>query len=233
MEKSFLHPIPIYYDLHIPEAVSKSPRRKLPLLIAFHGYGGDKESMMRVAKKVGPDDLLIASLQGPFQFVYPFGDNGFPLPPGGPLKVGFGWATRWKDKESIQLHHQMVLRLIQEIGNAHSLDTSKIFLLAFSQPAALNYRFVFSHAHLIRGVIAVCGGVPGDWATAPYKPSDTDVLHIATDEDPFYPLKRSREFENLLKQRAAQVGFCVYKGGHKIPSPAIPHMRQWLKQRLH
>lgn len=187
---------------------------------------------MTVAKRIIDRGMMIASLQAPHPFVYPFGDNGFQVGKADQLKVGFGWATRWKDVESIRLHHQVVLRLIQELERDHPVDPARIFLFAFSQPSALNYRFVFSHPNLIRGAIAVCGGIPGDWQTASYHASKTDVLHIATDNDPYYPLERVKTFEDQLRQRAAQVECCVFKGRHKIPGHSIPHIRQWIQARL-
>ena len=65
VEKSTDQRINLYYDLYVPDADVAGPR---PLLIALHGYEGNKESMMSLARKINSDDLVIASLQGPNAF---------------------------------------------------------------------------------------------------------------------------------------------------------------------
>jgi len=45
-----------YYDLYEPRGTGPKP-----LLIALHGYGGNKESMMRFARSVNDKDYVIAS----------------------------------------------------------------------------------------------------------------------------------------------------------------------------
>jgi predicted esterase len=232
LEKSFEQAVRIYYDLHLPERGPRTNGLKYPLLIALHGYGGNKESMMNIAKQINDRDVVIASLQGPYQFNFPFGADGFSHRAGEGLKIGFCWTARWKDDESIALHHQNLIKLIDTVSGEVSVDRSRIFLMGFSQPVALNYRFVFSTPDTVRGVVAVCGGVPGDWETGAYQRSSTDVLHLATDQDQYYPLERSQRFEAMLARRAAEVEFRVYKGRHKFPVRAIPHIAQWLKTRM-
>ena len=71
--------INIYYDLE-PAAESRAP-----LLIALHGYGAFKETMMREAQQMAPEGFAIASLQGFHQHMRE------PREAGGPLRFGFGW----------------------------------------------------------------------------------------------------------------------------------------------
>jgi len=187
---------------------------------------------MEMAKRIDSRDIIIAAMQAPYQFSFPYGMEGFTVRRSEEVKIGFAWATRWKDRESIDLHHRNLLRLIDTIAAELPLDRSKIFLLGFSQPVALNYRFVFTYPNLIRGVIGVCGGVPGDWNMFPYQRSNTDVLHIAAAEDPFYPLERSERFETMLRERASNVEFCLYKESHRFPRRALPFIGRWLRARI-
>lgn len=187
---------------------------------------------MDIAKQINDRDVAIASLQGPYQFSYPFGVDGFAVETSGELRTGFCWATRWKDVESIALHHCNLRKLIETVSSEVPVDRSRVFLMGFSQPVSLNYRFAFSNPDTVRGIVAVCGGIPGNWVDGGYHKSRTDVLHIATEHDRFYPLERSRTFEPMLAERAAEVEFSVYKGGHKFPVRSIPHIAQWLKARI-
>ncbi len=186
---------------------------------------------MRLALQINARDFVIASLQGPFQFMYPYGTEGFINQKSKDVKIGFAWSTRWKSAESIQLYHRNLLKLIKEVTAEYEIDRRRIFLLGFSQSVALNYRFVFTHPDLVRGVIGVCGGIPGDWVEAPYRRSETDVLHIATDQDPYYPVERARQFEALLADRCTSVALHVLHDRHRFPRRAIPRIAAWLRER--
>src|SRR5215204_4123207 len=95
--------IKLYYDLNLPEA------RPATLMIALHGYGANKRQMMREALALAPDGFAILSLQGFHQHMKE------PKEPGGPLRFGFGWLTNFHPEESVAIHHQAVLDLIETV----------------------------------------------------------------------------------------------------------------------
>src|SRR5215813_9532302 len=171
--------INLYYDLR-PGTVSPAP-----LLIALHGYGANKRQMMREAQLMAPERFAIASVQGFHQHMKE------PREAGGPLRFGFGWLTNFKPEESVAIHHRALLDLIDILTDEGIADPSRIFLLGFSQSCALNYRFAFTHPDRLRGVIGICGGIPGDWETsAIYRQAQFEVFHLAGTHDETYPPER-------------------------------------------
>lgn len=209
--------IKLYYDVQL---AATSPA---PLLIALHGYGANKRQMMREAQQMAPEGFAIASLQGFHQHIKE------PREPGGPLRFGFGWLTNFHSEESVAVHHQAVLDLIQTLTNEGVADPTRVFLLGFSQSCALNYRFAFTHGESLRGVIGVCGGIPGDWETSEkYRSAAIHVLHLTGTRDEIYPPERVLDYERQLQTRARSVVFKSYDAGHEL----VPAMRddvvQWL-----
>ena len=207
----------LYYD------VQPGPESPAPLLIALHGYGANKRQMMREAQLLAPKKFAIASLQGFHQHIRE------PLVSGGPLRFGFGWLTNFRPEESVAVHHQAVRDLIKTLTGEGVADPARIFLLGFSQSCALNYRFAFTHPEYLRGVVGICGGIPGDWETSTvYRPAQLDVLHLAGTRDEIYPPERIRDYESQLRTRARSVVFKSYDATHEI----VPEMRedvvQWL-----
>lgn len=223
IEKEIEQKINLYYDIFVPDRDAERPR---PLLIALHGYEGNKESMMALARKINSDDYVIASVQGPNAFFVRM--EGEPSKP----KIGFGWMMQYKAEETIQLHHRTVLAVIEEAAAEHQIDRGAIFLLAFSQSVSLNYRFAFTNPGVIRGVIGVCGGIPGDWSQDKYYESDTDVLIVAGETDEFYALERTRTFKDTLSNRARSVEFQSFPVGHVFPREALPLIDSWIRDRL-
>lgn len=211
--------IKLYYDLRLG---THSPA---PLLIALHGYGANKSQMMREAQMIAPERFAIASLQGFHQHIKE------PREPGGPLRFGFGWLTSYRSEESVEVHHQALIDLISNLAAEGVADREQVFLLGFSQSCALNYRFAFTHPERLRGVIGICGGLPGDWETSQlYRQAQLDVMHLAGTRDEFYPPERVKDYENQLKTRARSVVFNTYDAAHEI----VPQMRadvgHWLKR---
>jgi predicted esterase len=219
-ERSLSAEIKLYYDLR---AAQPAPA---PLLIALHGYGASKRQMMREAQVIAPEGFAIASLQGPHQHLKD------PKEVGGPLRFGFGWLTNFRPEESVALHHRALLNLIDSLTADGLADPGRIFLLGFSQSCALNYRFAFTHPDVLRGVVGICGGTPGDWETNElYRPTNASVFHLTGERDEFYPPARTAGYAAQLRQRAPEVEFRSYDAIHEIVQPMRDDIRSWLEAR--
>ncbi len=219
VERTLNAAVKLYYDLRAGEQPSA------PLLIALHGYGANKKQMMREAQQMAPAGFAVASLQGFHQHLKE------PKEPGGPLRFGFGWLSNFHPEDSVRVHHQALLDLIQTLSDDETIDPKRVYLLGFSQTCALNYRFAFTHPEVLRGVIGICGGLPGDWETSEsYKPTRAAVFHLAGEKDEFYPPARVSDYEARLKLRSQNVEFKSYDAAHEI----VPAMREgvsaWLKK---
>ena len=223
IEKATEQRINLYYDLYVPDGDVAKPK---PLLVALHGYEGNKESMMGLAQKINSDDFIIASVQGPNSFFVR--SESEPTKP----KIGFGWMMQYKADETINLHHRTLLSVIEQVAADYAVDRQAIFLLAFSQSVSLNYRFAFTHPGVVRGVIAVCGGIPGDWDQAKYHTTDTDLLIIAGETDEFYPLERTRTFKDAMARRARSVEYRSFQVGHVFPRESLAIIDEWIKKSL-
>jgi phospholipase/carboxylesterase len=219
-ERSLTAEIKLHYDLQ------HAPSRPAPLLLALHGYGASKWHATREAKMIIPEGFAIASLQGPHQHLRE------PKQPGGPLRFGFGWLTNFRPEESVSVHHRALLDLFDSLSQEGIADPEKIFLLGFSQSCALNYRFAFTHPDILRGVIGICGGLPGDWETSDlYQNTDAAVFHLAGTRDEFYPPARVEAYSEQLRQRARDVTFQSYDAAHEISPQMRDDIRAWLKQK--
>jgi predicted esterase len=215
--------IKLHYDLRVPDA--DSPR---PLLIALHGYGANKRQMMREARVIAPPRFAIASLQGFHQHIKE------PKEKGGPLRYGFGWLTNYHPEDSIAVHHRALLDLIDSLVDAGTADSKRIFLLGFSQSCALNYRFAFTHPEVLRGVVGICGGLPGDWESSElYRPTNAAVFHLQGEHDEFYPPARVAGYAEQLRQRAREVKVKGYDAGHEITQAMREDVCAWLHEQGH
>ena len=222
IEQSIVQQVSCYYDLYVPEG--DAPK---PLLIALHGYGGDKTSMMRLARRINDQDFVIAALQGVHQHMI------IPKTREEKLGFGFGWVTNFKPEESVDLHHRNLRHIIETLTNDGIADGRNVFLMGFSQAVGANFRFAFTHADLLRGVIAMCGGIPGDWASeGKYAGDNLDVLYIGAEQDEFYTPQHLQQFASAIEQRAKSVELKMFDCGHEVPRDSYPTIDQWLKSKV-
>ena len=124
-----------------------------------------------------------------------------------------------------------MLDLINALVNENVADPAQIYLLGFSQSCALNYRFAFTHAGRLRGVIGICGGIPGDWETSEnYKSTSAAIFHLAGTRDEFYTPDRVAPYESQLRMRAKDVELKSHDAAHEIVPDMREDVREWLKR---
>ena len=211
--------IKLYYDLYVPEKLE----RPAPLLVAVHGYGAHKRHMMREARLVAPENFVVASLQAPHQH-FRQTDNGY--------KTGFGWLTDFKAEESVSLHHNFLLEVIERLVEKKIARAEKIYLYGFSQACALNFRFAFTYPKILRGVIGACGGIPSDLETnTKYNATDADVLYIYGTDDEFYPLEKFESCERKLKNFAPRLQAKSYDAKHEITDEMREDVKKWINEK--
>jgi phospholipase/carboxylesterase len=211
----------LYYDVYAPRA------EPAPLLVALHGYGSNKGWMMREARQHAPEGFAVAALQGAHQHMKE------PREKGAPLRYGFGWLTNFRPEESVALHHRAVLDLVASLVARGVARRESVFLMGFSQSCALNYRFAFTHRDALRGVVGICGGMPGDWETSPaYGETRASVLHLNGTRDEFYTPERVAPYAEQLRQRARDVETRAYDAAHEFVPEMRGVVRAWLAQRI-
>jgi phospholipase/carboxylesterase len=206
-----------HYLLRVPERMG--PRSTL--LVTLHGFGQTPEAILPLAARMMGEGHVVAALEGPNRFFL-----------GKPPDEGCGWVTTRHAGSGIRLHHEMVLHVLSEVGREYGIPPERRLLAGFSQPVSLNYRFAATHPDAIRGVIGLCGGLPGDWETGEYRPVKAAVLHVARREDEFYPPAVTEQYERRLRLRVGDVEFHLIEGGHRFPSKSNVMVEGWLGRIL-
>jgi predicted esterase len=174
--------------------------------------------MLRLtANLLGPRRAIV-SLQAPSQFFLAQNSN----------EVGYCWVTSKHSESSVRLHHEMLLHVLDEVGRQFSIPPERRLLVGFSQPVGLNYRFAATHPSAVRGVIGICGGVPKNWEDGHYGKVSAALLHIARQEDEYYPPAVTERYAARLRLRADDVEFHLLEGGHRFPSKAGPVVEKWI-----
>jgi predicted esterase len=192
--------------------------RSAPVLLGMHGYGMDAEALLAVLAKVAPPSFLVLSLQGPHSALLSGLDDPEP-------KRGFHWGVSPRAEDNRLVHRRAVVAALAW-ASANGGDRARTVLAGFSQPCSFNYRLAAAPPDGLpfSAVLAFCGGVPGEW-TGPGEPTAssgaTDVLHVSTNHDPYYPAPRIAPYREILATRFRSATHLLFDGGHRVPSASF------------
>jgi len=206
------------YLLHVPEHVDDGT----VLVVTLHGYSSNPEVMLHLTAGLVGAREIIASLQAPNQHYLTQGL------PGAESVIGYNWGVHDHWASAVRMHHEMVSECLAMLRGRFGIAAGRCLLVGFSQPVGLSYRFVATCPDEVGGVIGICGGVPRDWEDDKYQPVRAAVLHIAREEDEFYPPELSGQFAARLRKRASDVEFHMLPGGHRFPSKARHIVQPWM-----
>ena len=217
----------IAVPLHLFPRLPQTPG-PFPLLLGLHGYGMHAATLFPLLARMAPAGWGVVAVEGPQSAFLP----GETLGPAGSRGFHWGVSPRHEDNQAV---HRAAVAAAVAWGVERGADPARLSLLGFSQPCSFDYRLALDPPHGLpfRALVGLCGGLPGEW-TEPEPgstaSSTTHVLHVSTDADEYYSLERVAPFGALLASRFASARHEIHAGGHRIPSSAIPVVREFLEE---
>lgn len=226
-------------EKHVPSVVSiQVPLRlfsarpaeasagRLPILLVTHGYAMEALPMLGLAKRFAPRSFFIVSVQGPQSAYAP---NSSPEEP----KVGFHFGVSREAEDNRAVHRASIAAAI-EWASGQGGDAARVSLAGFSHSCSFNYRLALAPPHGIpfRAVVAICGGIPGEWKKPGTQGTSfskaTPALHVSTRQDEWYPMDKVATYKGHLDAHFASAVHHLYDGGHRAPSASFDAIRDFL-----
>jgi predicted esterase len=217
-EHTFSARLDCHYLVRMPDLLQE----RTPLVVALHGFGMNAEIMLKLTERLFDTEPVLVALQGPYPFFLTTSTQ----------QVGYGWITSRHPAESVRLHHDMVSHVLETVGAQAGIPSTRRLLVGFSQAVGLNYRFAATCPGSVRGVIGICGGLPGDWETGVYQRVTAALLHVARRQDGVYAPQVTGHYLDRLRRRASDVEFHLIDGGHQMPSAGNRIVTPWLLRIL-
>jgi phospholipase/carboxylesterase len=195
-----------------------------PCVVMLHGMGGNEDAMWIFASRLPPDWLLLA-----------------PRAPHPREAGGFAWQARepdeWPTLAQFRPSAERILRLIAALPAVYAADPARIYLMGFSQGAAVAITAALLDPGAIAGMAGLVGFVPTaceEQALALRRPlSGLPVFMAAGLKDPMIPLDRSREAAALLSEAGARLDYREYPIGHKLDAAGMRDLAAWWSERAH
>lgn len=192
-----------------------------PTVIMLQGRAGNEDVMWIFARTVPANWLLVAPraiYEDPTE-----GGYSWHLP------VSGGWPTLATFDEAVG----RVTRLVERLPELYGADPDQIYLMGFSQGAALSLALVLDEPGRYQGVAGLVGFMPTAspalLATAPLW--HLPVLLLAGTQDERVPLEKAQEAATAVRAAGAYLEYREYETGHKLNAAGMRKLTSWWGER--
>lgn len=176
-----------YYTLYVPE--SYDVNTATPLLINFHGFGGDANAYM---EEVGQDsDLHDVAEEEQFIVVYPQG------------VIRAKGASEWDPADNglqniIDNDVFFTEKLIEAIQSAYNIDLNKVYAAGYSNGGMMSYGLACNMADQIAAVGIMSGIMLVDSCESD---EYTSIIHFHGSADDVLPLQGNTDYQSVAAVR--------------------------------
>jgi len=190
-----------------------------PTVVMLHGRAGTEDVMWVFAPTLPSDWLVVAP-------------RGSQLNPDG----GYDWLRRGQDEWPTLAEFDeavtAVSRFIHALPTLYQADPEQIYLLGFSQGAAVAYAAALRQPGLVQGIAGLVGFVPeacGD-AAATAVLRDLPIFMAVGKQDPLIPYERAQAAAQTLTTAGANLTYLEQDTGHKLTAEGFRALKTWWRQ---
>jgi phospholipase/carboxylesterase len=185
-----------------------------PPVLMLHGLGGDENSMWILEQGLLNGGMIVAP-----RAKFKRAENGYSWVQG-PLD---NLPTRDDFFLSVQALKELVRELVSEKG----LKREELFLMGFSQGAALAFSAAVDPYLRPKAIIVAAGFLPkGDYVSL----SGIPIFWGHGSKDEWIPIEQARSDANLLRDFGADIHFCETDVGHKLSMECLNGLRSWMEE---
>src|SRR4051812_36919170 len=212
--------MPLVYTVQQPV----QPKQNLPILFYLHGYGANENDLAGLL--VDPKDKFITvSVRAPFK-----------------KDAGFSWfdVQFAQDHNLIYSYDQvekskaMLLEFISKVCRKYKADSTRVYVLGFSQGAIMAYELALSAPTKIAGIMALSGRMLPETAKAErdWKTVSQVKIFIAhgKSDDVIKYADSERAYEFLKSKQVKDLTFKYYQMPHTISGIEVADVESWLRK---
>lgn len=190
------------------------PKYAYPLVVLFHGEGGDEDAAARLIPSLSRRNYIAACPRGPL-----------PLGPGSTGRPGFGWG------EPDHRTDEYLLATVAHARRAYHVHSERVYLIGVGTGATVAYRLGLAMANEIAGIVALNGEMPA-LASRPLsrlkaiRGLRVFIGHGAN--NPVVSLSTARQAYRRLNAAGADVRLTSYPTTHRIHQDMLRDVNRWI-----
>jgi phospholipase/carboxylesterase len=190
------------------------PKYAYPLVVLFHGDGGDEDTAARLVPGLSRRNYIAACPRGPI-----------PLGPGATGRSGFGWG------EPNYQADEFLLATVAHARREFHVHSERVYLVGVGAGATVAYRLGLAMANDVAGVVALNGRMPTP-ATRPLsRLKAVRGLRVFIGHginNPVAPISTARRAYRLLYSAGADVQLTSYPTTHRIHPDMLRDVNRWI-----
>jgi phospholipase/carboxylesterase len=200
--------------------IAYEPNYPYPLLVFFHGYGGNEEQILRLAPNMSRRNYVCIALRGPIA-----------LGPCQDGQDGFSWGADAPYDEALE---EYVIHAILQTRRHYHIHSERIFLAGFCEGATLAYRLGLTHPEKFGGVVSLNGTMPRQGAPL-FRLPELRQLRVLIGHgiaNPAVPLTLARRDFRLLYSAGLDVRLATYPTTHRVHHDMLRDVDRWIQSGI-
>jgi phospholipase/carboxylesterase len=198
--------------------VGYEPRYPYPLLVFFHGHGGNEEQILRLAPRLSRRNYICISLRGPKML--------------GTRSDGRPGYT-WGDESAETIIEDYMLRAVEQSRRNYHIHSERIYLAGFGEGATLAYRLGLTFPEKLGGVISLNGMMPREDRPLLRLP-EIRQLRVFIGHgiaNAVVPLSLAKADFRLLYTAGLSVEMHTYPATHRLHPDMLRDINRWIISR--
>jgi phospholipase/carboxylesterase len=188
-----------------------------PTAVLIHGRQGD-EDVMWIFRRAIPRPWLVVAPRAPLID-----------------KNGFSWLRQpyhqWPDLSHFDAAVDALTRFAHVLPRLYNADPDRLYLMGFSQGAAVSLAAILRDPALARGLAGLAGFAPVvDDAAVAGRLAGRPVFWASGVRDNTIPLEQSRRAAELLRRAGADLTYREYRTGHKLSAEGLRNLHEWFSR---
>jgi phospholipase/carboxylesterase len=189
-----------------------------PTVVMLHGRSGN-EDVAWIFGRLVPRNCVIVTPRAPL--ADPRGGQSWDVRP------DRGWPTLDNFDAAVEL----LDGFLQALPELYGADPERLWLLGFSQGAALAYSHTLRHRAQVRGIAALVGFMPLEAESSPLLRNlrDLPVWMGVGRRDTLVPPEQAVRCGQILVQAGARLDYRTYDTGHKLNAEGSADLQRWMR----
>ena len=193
------------------------PRYPYPLVVLFHGHGGNEEQASRLAPQLSRRNYISIALRGS-QTVERSADG----------RPGYTWDRTSSVEEYL-------LAAVEQTRQKYHVHSERVYLVGVNEGAEVAFRVGLALADRVAGIVSLNGKVPQPNGSPLFQMNAVRRLPVFIghgSDNPIVPLSASRKDSRLLYAAGAAVRFQSYPTTHRLHPNMLRDVNAWIIGRV-
>lgn len=209
-----------------PPSFDPERTESYPLVLFLHGRGGTADGAREIATRLAPTGAFCVFPDAP----YAMAGEGFEYWP----RAYVQGDDPGRLVDVCAMNSGWYADIVGEISRRFPVDPDRVFLIGFSQGAAMAYAAGLEHPELFAGVAPLGGWIPEQYLDGPWftrmAEAGTALFIGHGEEDQGLPLARAEEAAGRAREAGIPVTLRIYPVGHEIPPEMTADLVTWINE---